>query len=59
MPKNVCLGCDLDGTHPLAGLERVSDIAALGDYMKAHGADDSLIDDLFYGNAYRFFEKNL
>ena len=53
------MGCDLDGTHPLAGLERVRDIAALGSYMKAHGADDNLIDDLFYGNAYRFFEKNL
>mgnify|MGYP004480191601 FL=1 len=57
--KSICLGCDLDGTHPLAGLERVRDIAALGSYMKAHGADDNLIDDLFYGNAYRFFEKNL
>ena len=57
--KSVCLGCDLDGTHPLAGLERVRDIASLGQYMKAHGADDQLIDDLFYGNAYRFFAKNL
>ena len=57
--KNVCLGCDLDGTHPLAGLERVGDIMTLAGYMKAHGADDALIDDLFYGNAYRFFEKNL
>lgn len=57
--KSICLGCDLDGTHPLAGLERVRDIAALGSYMKAHGANDNLIDDLFYGNAYRFFEKNL
>ena len=57
--KNVCLGCDLDGTHPLAGLERVGDIMTLAGYMKAHGADDALIDDLFYGNAYRFCEKNL
>lgn len=57
--KNVCLGCDLDGSEALAGLETVADIGKIGVYMKRHGADDLLIDDIFYNNAYGFFMKNL
>ncbi len=57
--KNVCFGCDWDGTPPLVGLERVSELTSFGDYMRSHGATDALIDDLFYNNAYRFFAENL
>ena len=57
--KNVCLGCDLDGTAPLIGLEKSADIQSIAACMRSHGAEGALIDDVFYGNAYRFFLKNL
>ncbi|MGN1121452.1 MAG: dipeptidase [Eubacteriales bacterium] len=57
--KNICLGCDLDGTEPLAGLEKVSDIGKVANYMKKHGADEMLTEDVFYNNAFAFFAKNL
>ena len=57
--KNLCFGCDWDGTDPLAGLERVGQLASFGTYMTDHGAPQELVDDLFYGNAYRFFAENL
>lgn len=57
--KNVCLGCDFDGTVPLCGLEKVSNVKKIADYMAEHSAHPSLIDDIFYNNAYNFFMKNL
>lgn len=57
--KNVCLGCDLDGTEALNGLEKVSKIGAIGEYMLSKGADLALVEDIFYNNAYNFFIKNL
>ena len=57
--KNVCLGCDLDGTSPIKGLEKVSDIANIAKYMRSHGASASLVDDIFYNNAFSFFARNL
>lgn len=57
--KNVCLGLDFDGVTPLKGLERVEDIVKIEEYMRLHGAELSLIDNIFYNNAYNFFLKNL
>ena len=57
--KNVCLGCDFDGTIPLNGLEKVSSVKSIAEYMSTLGASPSLIDDIFYNNAYNFFVKNL
>ncbi len=57
--KNVCLGLDFDGVTPLKGLERVEDIVKIEEYMRLHGAELTLIDDIFYNNAYNFFLKNL
>lgn len=57
--ENVCFGCDRDGTAPLVGLERAGELSRFAEYMRSHGAPDTLIDNLFYNNAYRFFAENL
>lgn len=56
--SSVCLGLDLDGTDPLPGLEKVDNITKIAEYMEEHGAQSTLINDIFYNNAYNFFIKN-
>lgn len=57
--KAVCLGLDLDGTEPLAGLENVSKIPALYEALTNRGLDEKTADSVFFNNAYNFFETNL
>lgn len=49
----VCIGSDIDGfdTPPVTN----AFLAELYEYMTARGYSSSLIEDLFYNNAYRFF----
>ena len=57
--KTVCLGCDLDGIGRLPdGMENVSDLYKIADAMSAKNYSDSLIEDIFYYNAFRFMEKH-
>lgn len=53
--RTVCIGSDIDGfdTPPIA----MSYLATLYEYMTAQGYDSVLIEDLFYENARRFFER--
>lgn len=57
--NSVCLGCDLDGSAPLTGLEKVENIYKIGEKMSNQGASDAMVNDIFYNNAYNFFMKNL
>ncbi len=55
----VCLGLDLDGTEPLAGLESVDKIPTLFEALTNRGIDMRTAENIFYNNAYDFFMKNL
>lgn len=56
--KNVCIGSDFEGTPALPGLESVEKMVNLAEYMKNNGASDTLVNDIFYQNAFNFFAKN-
>ncbi len=58
-PESICLGLDLDGTEPLAGLESVDKAPTLFEALTNRGMDEKQADDIFYNNAYNFFMKNL
>ncbi len=53
--KTVCIGSDVDGfdTPPIS----MSYLSTLYEYMTAQGYDSALIEDLFYENARRFFDR--
>jgi len=57
--KTVAIGCDLDGTNPLPdGLGGVGDIYKIADYLAQKNYSQSLIEDIFYNNAYNFSVRN-
>lgn len=58
-PENICLGLDLDGTEPLAGLESIDKIPMLFEALTNRGMDEKAARNIFYNNAYNFFLKNL
>ena len=58
-PENICLGLDLDGTEPLAGLESVDKTPTLFEALTNRGMDEKKAQNIFYNNAYNFFLKNL
>lgn len=53
--KTVCIGSDIDGfdTPPISSIY----LSTLYEYMTAQGYDSALIEDLFYENARRFFDR--
>ncbi len=57
--KALCLGLDFDGTEPLPGLEDVSKVPVLYQALTNRGTDDSVADNVFFANAYRFFNTAL
>ena len=58
--NTVCLGCDYDGieTTP-AGLENVSVLPRLAEYLRAHEISSRVIDKIFFENAYGFAVNNI
>jgi len=58
-PKNTCLGMDFDGTGPLRGLENVANAENIAKALSNRGCDEKAIQDVFFNNAYAFFEKAL
>lgn len=57
--KNLAFGCDFDGctVHPsLNGIER---IPMLLEYLLQHGLSESVLEDIFFQNGYRFLIANL
>ena len=58
-PESICLGLDLDGTDPLAGLESVDKTPMLFEALTNRGMYENQAENIFYNNAYNFFLKNL
>lgn len=57
--KCLALGSDFDGCNintELAGIEKMPN---LYDFLSNNGIDKSLLDDIFFYNAYRFFKENI
>ena len=58
--KSIALGCDFDGCDELpAGMDGLKDLYQLADRMLARGYRQTVVDDLFYNNAYAFIQKML
>ncbi len=57
--KTVCLGCDFDGTEPSVQLPDTSFMYRLYDRLLADRVPENTVNDIFFGNAYRFFTENL
>lgn len=53
--KTVALGGDFDGTDLPDGMTGVESVEALGDCMLRHNYPESLVQAIFFDNAYRFF----
>lgn len=58
--NSIALGCDFDGCDELpAGIDGLKDLYRLADRMLALGYRQTVVDDLFYNNAYAFIQKML
>ena len=57
--KNLALGCDMDGCDLPKDVPDVSTLPHLAELMLQQNYPESLIHDVFYGNAIRFFQKYL
>ena len=57
---NVCLGCDFDGIDELPlGIDGAGSHFKLYEELKKINYSDSLIENIFYNNAHKFFESNI
>ena len=54
----LCLGCDMDGADLLDAIPDLSYLDRLANHLSTHGYSQSLIDALFFENAYRFAQKH-
>ncbi|MGI6181758.1 MAG: dipeptidase [Agathobaculum sp.] len=58
--KSLALGCDFDGCDLLpAGIDGLADMYKLADRMLALGYKESMVNGLFYDNAFAFVQKML
>ncbi len=58
--KSLALGCDFDGCDLLpAGIDGLADMYKLADRMLALGYKESMVNGLFYDNAFAFMQKML
>ena len=58
--KNIAIGADFDGCDSLPeGIAGVQDMYKIYDELIRLGYGKELADDIFYNNAYRFYEKIL
>lgn len=55
----VALGFDLDGTDLPFEWQGLHVYELFAEYLKKRGVDDKRVDQLFFGNAYRFFSRVL
>ena len=55
--QTVALGCDLDGIDLPSSQNGIRVVANLYERLLQRNYAESLIDDLFYANAYRFFKR--
>lgn len=55
--KTVCFGSDFDGTDMPKGLGGIEDMESLYELFLKQGYDQSIVDDIFFYNAYNFFGR--
>lgn len=53
----LALGCDMDGAELLSAIPDLSHLDRLAEHLLAHGYSQSLMDAIFFENAYRFAKK--
>ena len=54
----LALGCDMDGADLPDDIPDLSYLDRIAAHLSAHGYSQTLIDDLFFENAYRFAQKH-
>ena len=57
--KNLAFGCDFDGCTVHPSLNGIEKIPLLFDYLLQHGISESVLEDIFFQNGYRFLVANL
>lgn len=55
----LCFGCDFDGGNVPAEIADISGIPQLYEYLLHRGIGESTLADIFYNNAYHFWEREL
>lgn len=55
--KIICFGTDFDGTDMPDGISGVESMESLYELFLKHNYSESLVEDIFFNNAYKFFEK--
>ena len=56
---SLCFGCDFDGTDLPADISNVGDLYKVADKLVLHGYTTEQIENIFWKNAYRFFQTQL
>ena len=57
--KTICLGSDYDGCDVVKGIENQTSLDFLYEKMLEKGINKETVDDIFWNNAYAFFQKRL
>lgn len=57
--KNLAFGCDFDGCTVHPTLNGIETIPLLFEYLLQHGISESVLEDIFFQNGYRFLVANL
>lgn len=57
--KNVCIGADRDGFERIDGYSPLCFAEDIYSSLIKHGIDEKTANDIFFGNAFRFFSENL
>ena len=55
--KVVCLGTDFDGTDMPDGIKGIESLESLYELFLRHNYSENLVDDIFFNNAFDFFER--
>lgn len=55
--KVLAIGSDFDGAAMPGDLPGIQAVEALAECFLKHGYPESLVEDIFYGNAYRFYQS--
>lgn len=55
--KNIAFGSDFDGCDIPSDMNGLQDMEELYNMFVRHGYSETLLDDLFFNNAFRFFKK--
>ncbi|NLK39608.1 MAG: hypothetical protein GX303_05105 [Clostridiales bacterium] len=58
--KALCLGCDFDGIdNTPSGIDGIAHLYRLAEALARQNYSDTLIDSIFFTNAYNFFKRNM